>query len=560
MDESELDFGVMCDGPEFYDWQAECIGRLRELENVNLELLVVDDGDDAGKVQSFLEYRERRNTRDAIDRAAWHLYRLPFETARARRRTDLSDELRSVERIHCEVEEDGFSQYFHDDDLAEIREHDLDFVLRFAFGIVRGEILEIPEYGVWSFHHDDERKYRGSPPCFWELYNGDPVTGAILQRLTERLDGGVILKRGTFRTKRFSHRENLDNVFYGTTEWPAQVATDILNGIASYVDGQPAQTDAPIYRAPSPLQILAYNLKRGDALATAASKGIDHWNVGVMDASPEELVAGQSTPEIDWLPEPRGDGFVADPFPIEIDGTQYVFVEEFSYPEWKGRISFVEYPDGFEEGTVEPAIEEPFHMSYPYLFEHEGEVYATPEIYEANEVRLYRVNAPGDWAVETTLLDDVEAVDPTVVEHEGRWWLFLTDHEYSFTKLRVWHAPELTGPWEPHANNPVKTDVRSARPGGTPFVVDGDLYRPAQNSAEGYGTSIVVNRVDELTPTRYSETTVRELRPTDESQYPEGMHTLAARGGITLVDGRRHLWSEHTARRRVDQLLSMVRS
>jgi len=44
-------------------------------------------------------------------------------------------------------------------------------------------------FGVWSWHHGDEDKYRGGPPAFWEIVNADPVTGALLQRLTERLDG-----------------------------------------------------------------------------------------------------------------------------------------------------------------------------------------------------------------------------------------------------------------------------------------------------------------------------------------------------------------------------------
>jgi len=90
-------------------------------------------------------------------------------------------------------------RYFNAEDVATINKKDLDFILRFGFNIIRGEILNAARYGVWSFHHDDERKYRGSPPGFWELYYRDPVTGSILQRLTDRLDGGIVLKREPLR-------------------------------------------------------------------------------------------------------------------------------------------------------------------------------------------------------------------------------------------------------------------------------------------------------------------------------------------------------------------------
>lgn len=118
---------------------------------------------------------------------------------------------------------------------------------------------------------------------------------------------------------------------------------------------------------------------------------------------------------------PAGEnGFIADLFPITIDDTTYIFVEDFSYRDSKGKISFVEYPDGFKAGELRTAHEEPFHMSYPYLLKHDGETYATPEIHKANEIRLYRVNRPADWEVQSVLVNDVTGIDPTIVEYDGR--------------------------------------------------------------------------------------------------------------------------------------------
>jgi len=132
--------------------------------------------------------------------------------------------------------------------------------------------------------------------------------------------------------------------------------------------------------------------------------------------------------------------------------------------------------------------------------------------------------------VETTIDHDTEALDPTIVEYDDRWWIFHTEQPYLNTKLFVRYSDKLTGGWKHHANNPVKTDVRSSRPGGTPFYRHGKLYRPAQDCSGEYGRKIVVNRVDTLTPTRYSETTVKEFRPPDSGRYTDGIHTYLPEG------------------------------
>jgi len=109
---------------------------------------------------------------------------------------DVSSLVNGVPRQECHVRLKGkFSEYFSEEDIAAIRSYELDFILRSGFNIIRGEILSVPRYGVWSFHHDDIEKYRGGPPAFWEIFYGDSKTGVTLQRLTDRLDGGVVLKR-----------------------------------------------------------------------------------------------------------------------------------------------------------------------------------------------------------------------------------------------------------------------------------------------------------------------------------------------------------------------------
>lgn len=289
-------------------------------------------------------------------------------------------------------------------------------------------------------------------------------------------------------------------------------------------------------------------------LASTAIRGITNWNVGVADHEIAEFTDLDS-PNVRWFPA-QEDRFLADPFPIVIDGQQYVFVEELPYDTWTGRISYIEYPQGFETGEIHVAYEEPFHMSYPQIFHHDGSVYAIPETYAANKVRLYEVHAPDDWRKETTLVDGVQGIDATVFEYEGRWWMFYTHREHANSRLYIRFADDLRGPWEPHAENPVKSDERSARPGGTPFYRDGELYRPAQYCVDEYGERIAVTHVTELTTTTFTETIINEIRPI--SGYPVGIHTLTTDGELTCVDGKRRIRNRHYLKRRFDQFTSVV--
>jgi len=136
----------------------------------------------------------------------------------------------------------------------------------------------------------------------------------------------------------------------------------------------------------------------------------------------------------------------------------------------------------------------------------------------------------------------VAALDPTLVHHDGRWWLFFTERSAALTELHLWWADDALGPWTPHSSNPVKTDVRSARPAGTPFVVDGRLYRPAQDCSDEYGGAVVVHEVELITPERYHERAVNVLRPGRGWAYQRGLHTVSAFGDHLLVDAKRRVF------------------
>jgi hypothetical protein len=535
-------FGVMCSGTTFPAWQARCLEHLLAVPGTELALLVVDD---RPAPPSLPLYRTLvRLTREG--RLAWALFDRFFVRGRsaATRPVDLSARLAGVPVLRCRPETRGkFSEHFSAADVAAIRGHDLDFLLRFAFGIIRGDVLTAARHGVWSFHHDDPDRYRGTPPGFWEIAEGDPLSGAVLQRLTERLDGGVVLQRGWFATIDHSYAKNRDQLLFGGADWPARVCHDIRQGTATYLDAPALRTSAPVRVAPRTLEM-------GSAACTLMRNFIrnqvrdlfrhEEWHVGVVDR-PIETLLDDRTPPVRWLPDPPKGGYLADPFGVRNGNEVTVLVEAYGYERARGVIAALRARDDGPVSHAGVVMDCGVHLSYPFVFRHGGEIYCIPETGEARQVALHRARRfPYDWERAATLIADFPAIDSTVFEHDGRWWLFCTDGESGpQTKLHAWYAAHLLGPWRPHAQNPLKTDVRTARPAGTPFEHRGQLYRPAQDCTHGYGGAVVINRVLRLTPTEFAEEAVARVEPDPRGPYPKGLHTVSAAGDVTLVDGKR---------------------
>lgn len=72
-----------------------------------------------------------------------------------------------------------------------------DAALQNGVGILVGDVLTAPEYGVLSFHHGDIRRYRGVITHFWNYLNDDDEGGVTLLQLTEDLDAGGIAAERT---------------------------------------------------------------------------------------------------------------------------------------------------------------------------------------------------------------------------------------------------------------------------------------------------------------------------------------------------------------------------
>ncbi len=234
-----------------------------------------------------------------------------------------------------------------------------------------------------------------------------------------------------------------------------------------------------------------------------------------------------------------GQRYYADPFIFAHSGRRFIFVEEYPYATGRGLISVAEIgADGRALTVPQPVLDAPFHLSYPQVFAHGGDVYMLPEAAASSRLTLYRAERfPDRWVAVRDLLSE-PVHDATLLETPDGCWLFATtDGEggSSWDALNLYHAPGLMGPWRAHDMNPVLIDAGSARPAGAMFRASGNLWRPVQDCRAGYGAGLGFARIDQLDELGFGQTVVRTVRPPPNSGFC-GVHTWSAAADLEAVD------------------------
>ncbi|NNG16068.1 MAG: hypothetical protein HKM89_06265, partial [Gemmatimonadales bacterium] len=256
---------------------------------------------------------------------------------------------------------------FEDDDIRRIRELDLDVILRFGFRLLRGAILGCARYGVWSYHHGDNRQYRGGPPCFWEVAEGNTVSGSMLQVITEELDAGQVLYRSYGRTDPHSVRKTRQECYGTAQQFVLRKLQDVYlhgrAGLGTHTNLQPSWVPYSnrLYVAPTNGEMLHFFwvLLRRRVVAKSRSmfqptRWILAYHFDRTSTAPvgTELVPPRSRVFHRFKPiiPPRGQLW-ADPFPLRVDGKFYVFFENWRVGGGNGHIAVMEWKGDGQWGT-----------------------------------------------------------------------------------------------------------------------------------------------------------------------------------------------------------------
>jgi hypothetical protein len=405
----------------------------------------------------------------------------------------------------------GLYLSFEQNDIAILKSLNLDVIIRNNSGILKGDILHVSNHGVWSFHHGDNRVNRGGPSGFWEVYNDEPSSGFILQRLSSELDGGKVLLRGNIMTKSFWYLNNAQLLAKSNIFIKQALVALAQNGKVEFRDDIKLH-DRQLYKEPTLFQLFHYVFKvYGKAFLKKfffkfGYLAEQRWGIAIC----YEGDLSTSLWRYKSIKNPAGR-FLADPFLLDYEGKNFVFVEDYSYEQKKGRISAFEIV-GDNLKPLGVILEEEFHLSFPFMLTDGSDVYMIPETSAAKEIRIYRATKfPFEWKLEKVLMSDVSATDTMIFKNSSGYFMLtnicsskIGEHN---SELHLFHSNVLISDnWsETEQGNPIFCDSSRGRNGGFYKTEDG-LFRINQiQGKDHYGKAFAQNKVMQLDREGYKE-------------------------------------------------------
>lgn len=457
----------------------------------------------------------------------------------------LAADLPTLDRRSCA--EEGFEVETHDFVSAICP----DFVLALggSDSDLSPRLAALVRWGVWSYRFGESDSPFPQVAVLTAIQSERPT---IQASLVMRKEETLTLHNGAVSTFLAKPSRTVDHLCSSISSWLRRACVDIVtNGFSAsrFPEAQVKPTCQPGGTNISTFRVLAGMLKGFIKTQAHYRLSRQQWNVGVIHASISAvaglygpLAQAEALDSAQWMPEQRGQ-FFADPFGYECaTGKIRILFEQFDWASGKGCIAMRDY-DGRGFGAVRIVLEAKTHLSYPFLVNLDGQPHYIPEQAEARDVSAFILNENGQTIRKNSLMSDVELLDCTFIEWNEKFWMFaLEDRPSKNTHLHLFYSRTMDGVWRPHSLNPIKTDVRNARPGGTPFVHNGRLFRPSQDCSTHYGRAIVINEILILTETDYAERPVSRVDPHLGSDYDFGLHTLSKVNGITLIDGARKTW------------------
>ncbi len=534
--------GLLIDSYNLSLWEFVSIERLINSDHSEIVLVIVNTRAKYGTGTLYHRFKH----------AIYHIYRKidrkVFSVQRdAFAQKNLMELLPYVPVTEVNPEcKDGFDSICSKD-ISKIREYELDVLVKFGFGPLRGDVLKISKHGVWSFHQGGYGRLEHTG--FWEVMDGIGYTRSALWVVADGKGEDKVIFESYSQTDENSPYRTKNAVFWKSLSFlPRKLEELHRNGKVKLFDNennsnqdQALCNDLPCRRdIPGNLEMLGLlgrHLFR--VIKRKASKAIyfDQW---ILMFGFNTDISEDSFPRLEKVIPPK-DRFYADPFVVRNNNKYYVFFEELEYADNKGYISVMEMDDKGKVGNPVKIIEKPYHLSYPFVFYHDGNYFMIPESRANRTIELYKcMEFPAKWEFCTKLMEGIEAVDATLLFHNDKWWLFANivnePGASSFDELYLFYSESIySQEWSPHPLNPIVSDVRRARPGGRVFIKDNKLIRPSQNSSVRYGYGLKLNEITTLSEDKYEEREIFSIVPVWDRSIV-GIHTYNFSGGVAFYD------------------------
>lgn len=504
--------GILCDGASLSQWQRRAIDEIAS--GNELYLLITES---------------RRPEARKLKWAAYYLLNLLAIRNRLTRPVAFPDgKVAIAGQLRFECAYDGNWALLPDAALEWIGAHKLDAIVKFGLNLLRIPEPDRLAAPILSYHHGDPRRFRGRPAGFYELLGGEPFMGQIVQVLSNRLDAGAVLAFAETRVIRHSYRRTLLEAYALSPYLLPRALAAVARG-----ETLPIEPAGRNYRLPNNRTVARLTLRTGGHLIRRLAYGAfieKQWRVARLagcdglDPAAAVRAAGQAPERWSVPPMLPGYTFYADG--LFHSGPDDLLVEAMNGKTGRGELVRVR---GDRQDRVTGFAG---HLSFPALAAEDGRRFLLPEIVDWSRPALFELDGVSARKVADLNIDAAGLIDPMLLHHEGRHYLFGNDVVDGPSVLHLWSAPSLFARFERHLASPIRVSARGSRMAGPVLRTAAGLFRPGQDFRSGYGDGILSFRIETLTPDAYRESEAGEAAFT----HVRGPHTIDVRDGVAAFD------------------------
>lgn len=507
-----LKVGLIVDSQSISKWQSSAIENCHDLIEVNTIIYCANSKTHKQPLKSALYYllniSSIRNTQTQS---------VPWRQLTTK----------GYELIDFDCQHSGIWETIDDSTKSEVGHQNLDLIIKFGMNLLK-DPQDIPsKYGVLSFHHGDPSEYRGRPSGFYELINGANHVGAVVQQLSNKLDGGTIRSFGKYRIINHSYRQTLENLFANSA---SLLRLAILNCVTSVtIDLSTAGKNHRLPSNKTVVQFVSLLTRRKIKRFIFGLFGRREWKIA--ETSPlsfEKLKPMQIIDLINPISPSQKTSFIADPFILPSGDLIFEAAQKNSelgqlMTLSDGRISLVDTS----------LIGKHNHLSFPFVTQTDDKCFIMPEMAQSGAQLLCELqNNSIIKTYKMVGLDNERLIDPILLHRNETWWLFAGKQGNEFDHLFAWSSSDLFGPYKQHPMNPVVIDPSRARNAGGFINFGAELYRLGQNNCREYGDGVTICRVLQLDKDNYNEQPISRLT----INKSHGPHTFSTNGQKAYVD------------------------
>lgn len=331
-------------------------------------------------------------------------------------------------------------------------------------------ILVIPQKfstPILSLHHGDMYSNRGGPAGFWEIFFNQKETVVSLQRLTNDLDKGDLLFQYYCKTINYSFVLNQCNI-YSVSSRVFDIYFKYEKQTLRVIEVTPILLSIPNF-----FIILNYYLIILRNLFLKINALNQKWVVCIEENGKRRILKA------------KDNSWYADPFFLNNDT---IVVEKYLNTKKKGILVSINIKTQ-EEIFL---LEEPFHLSHPFVFEENNRVFVIPESLEGNAIKLYELSNN-----QLNFIKDLLSgryIDSLIFKSEKGYYLLTTYVDPWFNEeKRLYFSPDILAvPFIEKFDFIPITNPSVSRSAGVFKMEENYIVNYCQNPFPFYGRSINV--------------------------------------------------------------------